>query len=97
MLQRSVELAAQSRPSSKHQYLLGAKRRRLQRKQPVFLIYHPVGASAAQRMGIGQPSMSEMLAALRVLFEAAPVAGTASENGRPTATRRPKRIAAALS
>ena len=68
----------------------------MQRKQ-VFLIYHPVGAGAAQRMGIGQSAMSEMLAGLRVLLEAAPVAGIASENGRPTVTRGPKRIAAALS
>jgi hypothetical protein len=69
----------------------------LQRKQAVFLIYHPVGAGAAQRMGIGQSAMSEMLAGLSVLLEAAPVAGIASENGRPTVTRGPKRIAAALS
>ena len=68
----------------------------MQRKQ-VFLIYHPVSAGAAQRMGIGQSAMSEMLAGLRVLLEAAPVAGIASENGRPTVTRGPKRIAAALS
>jgi hypothetical protein len=67
----------------------------LQRKQAVFLIYHPVGAGAAQRMGIGQSAMSEMLAGLRVLLEAAPVAGIASENGRPTVTRGPKRIVAA--
>jgi len=40
--------------------------------------------------------MSEMLSGLRVLFEAAPVAGIASENGRTTATRGPKRIAAIL-
>ena len=39
----------------------------MQRKQ-VFLIYHPVGAGAAQRMGIGQSAMSEMLAGLRVLL-----------------------------
>ena len=69
---------------------------RLQRKQ-AFLTYHPVGAGAAQRIGIGQSAMSEMLAGLRVLLEAAPVAGIASENGRPTVTRGPKRIAAALS
>jgi len=68
----------------------------LQRKQ-VFLIYHPVGAGAAQRMGIGQSAMSEMLAGLRVLLNAAPVAGIASENGRSTVTRGPRRIAAALS
>ena len=48
-------------------------------------------------MGIGQSAMSEMLAGLRMLLEAAPVAGIASENGRPTVTRGPKRIAAALS
>jgi hypothetical protein len=30
-------------------------------------------------MGIGQSAMSEMLAGLRVLLEAAPVAGIASE------------------
>jgi hypothetical protein len=59
----------------------------LQRKQ-VFLIYHPAGAGAAQRMGIGQSAMSEMLAGLRVLLEAAPVAGIASENGRPTVDAR---------
>jgi hypothetical protein len=69
----------------------------LRRKQAVFLIYHPVGAGAAQRMGIGQSAMSEMLAGLRALLEAAPVAGIASERGRATVTRGRKRIAAALS
>jgi hypothetical protein len=48
-------------------------------------------------MGIGQSAMSEMMAGLRVLLKAAPLAGIASENGRPTVARGPKRIAAALS
>jgi hypothetical protein len=68
---------------------------RSRRHEAVLFAFDLIGP--AQRMGIGQSAMSEMLAGLRGLLEAAPVAGIASENGRPTVARGPKRIAAALS